>query len=229
MAKKSIYFCIDTDSYTEQMISNRGACGYYDYMQTEYAIRRGITPMVVSNMAFFDFSLVLLGYDIYLCYKEKKLKIEPNMEILVRLGPKATSKTVKKELHCDAHGGLCIEGTDRYYSSLLSAFDRGLFHATLGIQPYNPKPKFELCKICGNCGYFMRFVKTDGTPDHLGDCGSIGMNKACYEGVNPFNSNAVPILQVAENEEPCGFFKVKRTERIRKYIKAHPGLYVQEQ
>ena len=102
-----------------------------------------------------------------------------------------------------------------------------LVDGKLGIDLKQPEPKVHVCDICGNCGYFMRYVTPEGDPDSYGDCGSIGMNKECYEGVNPFEDDGTPILQVDENERACGFFKLNRTRRIRKYIKDHPDLYKQ--
>lgn len=80
---------------------------------------------------------------------------------------------------------------------------------------------------CGQCGHFMRYVRFDGTPDHDGDCGSIQMNKECYEGKNPFINEEIPILQVDAKDDACGLFRTTRTSRVSKYIKAHPDLYIQ--
>lgn len=82
------------------------------------------------------------------------------------------------------------------------------------------KPEIDKHKTCGECGYFMRFIK-DGKPYYLGHCASIGMNKECLDGINPFREDD-EILQVEENEEACGYFKVDRPVRVRKYIKNHP-------
>lgn len=83
--------------------------------------------------------------------------------------------------------------------------------------------------ICGRCGYFMRYTNhSDGSIDKLGDCASIGMNKECYEGKNPFICKYTPILQVEENENACGFFKEKPTKRVKEYIKKHPEYYLQK-
>lgn len=82
-------------------------------------------------------------------------------------------------------------------------------------------------KTCGECGYFMRYVDTNGKADHYGDCGSIGMNNECYEGNNHFKDPDESLLQVDEKEDACGFFKANRTKRVRKYIKDHPNDYVQ--
>lgn len=82
---------------------------------------------------------------------------------------------------------------------------------------------------CGQCGYFMRYKNYDGTPDDTGDCGSIGMNKQCYERANPFNVSYIPIIQVDENDESCVFFRNKKpTKRIIEYIKRHSNLYIQK-
>ena len=137
--RKKICFCIDVDSYTEQMMTNRGACGYYDYLQTQYAIKKGISPMVVSNMAFLDYGLIDKGYDIYLCYKDKAVKIEQDMKLPVRYAAKDfTSKVMDSEIHCTGTG-LWLDEAHRRFDSLLEAFQAGLFHEVLGVKPYKIK------------------------------------------------------------------------------------------
>lgn len=89
------------------------------------------------------------------------------------------------------------------------------------------KEKRKRPKKCGECGFFMRYVRSDGQPDHDGDCASIGMNNECNEGNNHFKDPDESLLQVDESEVACGFFKAKRTKRVRDYIKRHPQLYVQ--
>jgi len=84
------------------------------------------------------------------------------------------------------------------------------------------------CRKCGQCGYYMAYVTTKGTKDHNGDCASIGMNNECYEGNNHFKDPDEMLLQVDEKEGPCGFFKAKRTKRVKEYIKAHPEDYYQD-
>ena len=59
----------------------------------------------------------------------------------------------------------------------------------------------RMCRKCGQCGYYMAYVKADGTKDHYGDCAK---------------------------EDACGFFKAKRTKRVKEYIKTHPGDYYQD-
>lgn len=89
------------------------------------------------------------------------------------------------------------------------------------------KEKRKECRKCGKCGYFMRYVRHDGTPDHDGDCACIEMNKECNEGHNPFEDDNYSLVQVDENEDACGLFKKNRTRRVKDYIKKHPQFYVQ--
>lgn len=84
------------------------------------------------------------------------------------------------------------------------------------------------CRKCGQCGYYMAYVKTDGTKDHYGDCASIGMNNECNEGNNHFKDPDESLLQVDGSEDACGFFKAKRTKRVKEYIKAHPEDYYRD-
>ena len=81
---------------------------------------------------------------------------------------------------------------------------------------------------CGQCGYYMAYCQSDGSKDHYGDCASIGMNKECNEGGNPFNDPDETILQVDSNDDACGFFKANQTHRVKEYIKAHPDLYYRD-
>ena len=92
---------------------------------------------------------------------------------------------------------------------------RDMYHTTMQKQR-------KTCRKCGQCGYYMAYVKTDGTKDHYGDCASIGMNNECNEGNNHFKDPDEMLLQVDEKEDACGFFKAKRTKRVKEYIKAHP-------
>ena len=89
---------------------------------------------------------------------------------------------------------------------------------------HHRKHKKEFRK-CGQCGYYMAYVTTEGTKDHYGDCASIGMNNECNEGNNHFKDLDESLLQVDESKEACGFFKAKRTKRVKEYINAHPDDY----
>ena len=84
------------------------------------------------------------------------------------------------------------------------------------------------CRKCGQCGYYMAYVTTEGTKDHYGDCASIGMNNECNEDNNHFKDPDESLLQVDGSEDACGFFKAKRTKRVKEYIKAHPEDYYQD-
>jgi len=84
------------------------------------------------------------------------------------------------------------------------------------------------CRKCGQCGYYMAYVTTEGTKGHYGDCASIGMNNECNEGNNHFKDPDESLLQVDGSGAACGFFKAKRTRRVKEYIKAHPDDYYQD-
>lgn len=84
------------------------------------------------------------------------------------------------------------------------------------------KPEIDNHKTCGECGYYMLYVKTDGDKDSYGDCASIGMNNECFEGNNHFKDPDEELLQVEGKEKACGYFKVNRPVRVRKYIKDNP-------
>ncbi len=78
--RKEIYFCIDTESYTKQMLNNRGAVGYYDYLQARHGMKIGVTPIVTSQLALMTFYQIG-DYDAYICYKDKTVKIEEGMQL----------------------------------------------------------------------------------------------------------------------------------------------------
>lgn len=78
--KKKIYFCIDTESYTKQMVNNRGAVGYYDYRQAKHGMNIGVTPIVTSQLALMSFDQIG-DYESYICYKDKAIKIEVGMKL----------------------------------------------------------------------------------------------------------------------------------------------------
>lgn len=84
------------------------------------------------------------------------------------------------------------------------------------------------CRKCGQCGYYMAYATVAGTKDTDGDCASIGMNNECNEGNNHFKDPDELLLQVNGSDDACGFFKAKRTKRVKEYIKAHPDDYYQD-
>lgn len=58
--------------------------GHYHetYIDTEMAIRHGEKIIHTTSMAHFHFDLLDLGYDIYVRYNGKKVKVEPGMDLI---------------------------------------------------------------------------------------------------------------------------------------------------
>ena len=112
--KKKIYFCVDVDSYYKQMISHRGATGYYDYMQARHAMNVGITPIVTSQMALMTFCQIG-DYEAYICYKDKAIKIEEGMQL-------------DESGYCLSVPSCCED------SDILDVFLSGYFNEMLGIR-----------------------------------------------------------------------------------------------
>ena len=111
--KKLIYFCVDTVSYTQQMLNNRGAVGYHDYLQARHGMSIGVTPIVTSQMALMTFYQIG-DYEAYICYKDKAVKIEEGMEL-------AEGYTLTKPTYSDD-------------ADLLDTFIMGYFNELLGIK-----------------------------------------------------------------------------------------------
>lgn len=112
--RKEVYFCIDTESYTKQMLNNRGAVGYYDYLQARHGMKIGVTPIVTSQLALMTFYHIG-DYDAYICYKDRTVKIEEGMQ-LSDTGYCLSSPT-------------CCEDAD-----ILDVFTSGYFDDILGIK-----------------------------------------------------------------------------------------------
>jgi len=79
---KEIYFCIDFD--TLRSVRNRFekdllVCLSYDL--TENAIKEEYKYIATLSLAHFSFDLLDSGYDIYLCYQDNIVKIEPHMDL----------------------------------------------------------------------------------------------------------------------------------------------------
>ena len=75
---KKIYFCVDGLSFKRHF--DDGFC-VHTYDNTEYHIKKGLSPIVTTSMAHFSFDLITFGYEIYLCYEDKEAKIEPHMDL----------------------------------------------------------------------------------------------------------------------------------------------------
>ena len=76
---KEIYFCIDMFAYNN--LERYWKSNTTSYLMTEQFIKEGRECIVTTSMAQFSFDLVDLGYDIYLCYRQKKVKIEEHMDL----------------------------------------------------------------------------------------------------------------------------------------------------
>ncbi len=79
MDKKEIYFCVDY--FSKYYFPLEGIWDATNYEDTEYAIKNNMPIIVTYSMAHLSFDLINLGYDIYLCYRDKKVKIEPHMDL----------------------------------------------------------------------------------------------------------------------------------------------------
>ena len=73
--KKEIYFCIDYPTHWDVL----DRCMTYE--DTESALKNNQERIYTTSMAHLSFDLITMGYDIYLCYKGKEIKIEPHMDL----------------------------------------------------------------------------------------------------------------------------------------------------
>lgn len=112
--KKEIYFCVDTESYTKQMMKHRGALGYYDYLQAQHAMNIGLSPIVTSQLALMTFAQIG-DYEAYICYKDKAVEIEEGMQL-------------------DESGYCLSRPTYREDADILENFIDGYFNGLLGIE-----------------------------------------------------------------------------------------------
>jgi len=106
---KEIYFCVNDLSLN--ILWNEGYCPQ-TYERTEYYLSEELSPIVTTSMAHFSFDLITAGYDIYLCYKDKKVKIEPHMD-----------------LSCIGEPGKDL----RFAHNIFKLFRAGIFNELLGI------------------------------------------------------------------------------------------------
>ena len=80
---KEIYFCVDEltaylrskDEFEGTLANCKG------YEETNRAIGIGFEKIVTTSMAQFSFDLINMGYDIFLCYNNRIVKIEPYMDL----------------------------------------------------------------------------------------------------------------------------------------------------
>ena len=113
MNKKKIYFCVDFWSLSRLTNDNSIADSTYYYDFTQHMIDDGRDIIITTSLAHLSFDLIDLGYDIYLCYKNKDVKIKPGMQ-----------------LHID--GSPCKEV--RRGHNIFKLFRAGVFNEILGIK-----------------------------------------------------------------------------------------------
>ena len=118
--KKTIYFCVDEESESMHIIrfkdnvNDVNVC--FTYEDTEDALKRGSEVIVTTSLAHFSFDLINDGYDIYLCYQYKEVKIEPHMDL----------------------SGIGEPGKDlRFGHNIYKLFRAGVFNRLLGIEDDN--------------------------------------------------------------------------------------------
>jgi len=79
--KKKIYFCVDYNTYQCLCDTlNESKWCSVDYDSTERAIGK-VNSIVTTSLAHLTFDVINMGYDVYLCYKDKKVKIEDGMQL----------------------------------------------------------------------------------------------------------------------------------------------------
>ena len=76
---KEIYFCVDNDSFYSFKVLPSNKSMFYS--GTEERIKDNRELIITTSLAHLSFDLITMGYDIYLCYKDKKVKIEPHMDL----------------------------------------------------------------------------------------------------------------------------------------------------
>lgn len=75
---KQIYFHVDAGSMPISFYDESTSMSYYETCEL---LSEKADTIHTTDMAHFSFDLIDMGYEIYLCYKDKKVKIEPDMTI----------------------------------------------------------------------------------------------------------------------------------------------------
>lgn len=87
MNRKKIYFCVDIVSFLrlKSQLNTIGVTRNYD--STQGLLKLDLDEIITTSLAHLSFDLLDLGYDIYLCYKGKNVKIEPGMQLHIDGSP----------------------------------------------------------------------------------------------------------------------------------------------
>ena len=111
--EKEIYFCVDNNTYQHLCDTLGGGklCSV-DYDLMERAIGRA-DRIVTTSLAHLTFDVINMGYDVYLCYKDKKVKIEEGMQL-------------SESGYCLSEPSCCED------SDILDIFKSGYFDKMLG-------------------------------------------------------------------------------------------------
>ena len=113
--KKTIYFCIDLISKNEleDSLGSYTRCTCYE--DTDDAIEHDASTILTTSIAHLSFGVINKGYEIYLCYQDKKVKIEEGMEL-------------SESGYCLSEPSCCED------ADILDCFRTGYFDEILGIK-----------------------------------------------------------------------------------------------
>ena len=123
---KRIYFCTDLTSYEHRkmdMLFNAApedenilkAKFEVTYEATSRALRNENDLIVTTSIAHLSFDLMKDGYEIFLCYEDKVVKLEPHMDLSAN-GEHSDYKDIRPE------------------NNILKMFMAGVFNEVLGIK-----------------------------------------------------------------------------------------------
>jgi len=82
---KQIYFCVDEISRVSTCITLHSMGVPFsmceNYHATEVSLNNQDNYIITTSMAHFSFDMLELGYEIYLCQGDRKIRIEPHMDL----------------------------------------------------------------------------------------------------------------------------------------------------
>lgn len=108
---KQIFFCIDEYSYEGRFPQT---CHFVrDYERTQKYIEKGV-DIVTTSLAHLTYDLINREYEVFLCYKDKKIRIEDGMQL-------------SESGYCLSEPSCCED------ADILDIFKSGYFDELLGI------------------------------------------------------------------------------------------------